>query len=181
MKALQRLGPGDSDFNAAAAGQQLFGSASLGIWLADFGNTDQPISGGDDPEGGGRRWNVTAVFQESNKRFADKPLGSRSAWQAVSERAASMSDQLAQILAQHDQSQGDELVARECRFAAEHVQYLAERCVARWNDHAGEASAYKKYRARACELIGTYRSLWLERSRYGGLEDSCIWWRRLVE
>ncbi len=160
---------GSERFDDEAPGLHLFGDAALGRWLAAFGDADRPISDGSDPEGGGRRYNATAIFEESLRHFLVPPRGSRQAWERIAARLANLESAL---------PVSDGLINRECRHALAWARYSAERTIARCGPEPRHRES--EFRRLACPLIAEYRKLWLQRSRYGGLEDSCAWWKRLV-
>ena len=61
--------------------------------------------------------------------------------------------------------------AEECRLAVRMARLAADRAVARRQDDPAARTLIKQ---RCCEIFHAYRTLWLKRSRYGGLEDSSV-------
>ena len=73
----------------------------------------------------------------------------------------------------------DAQLAAECDHAAAQLQWALERAVARrsWHDH----STRQQWIAHGEALIRDHQQLWLNRSRPGGLEDSCRWYRAILQ
>jgi hypothetical protein len=161
-------GPGRYDDRAA--GLHAFGSPELGVWLARLGDADRELCLGQRPGWDGTMpakrqcRNTTALWREMHTNlFEQQGLGDAAAWHEVAGRLAELRASLP--------AGSDPLVADECGFAVELGTWTADRAVMR---RAGpEIQARKALAGRMADLIATHRRLWLARSRYGGLEESC--------
>lgn len=156
--------PGGHD--ASAIGLHLFGAPETGEWLAALGDADAPLSRGDS---GRRRSNRTALMEELEANILDPgEAGELPAWEATGARLAGLAATLP--------TGGDALVRRECAHTVAVAQLACRRAlVRRQGAPTGERRAIL---ADLCAIIAEHRALWLARSRYGGLEDSCQWYRQ---
>lgn len=163
-------GPGRYDDRAA--GLHTFGNADLGTWLAQLGNVDRELCLGQR-----RRWdgsaydkrplsNCTALWRELTTAFHDHwGEGDSAAWQEIAGRLDALRASLPAGL--------DSLLARECRHSLEVARWTCDRAVMRRKEITNPVRDEKKTHSMVfAQLIEEYRKLWLERSRYGGLEDS---------
>jgi len=155
-----------------ALGLQVFGSTHLGAWIAALGNADEPISRGTEPAGAGfRRRNSSALFGELGaplSKFDNEP--ELLAWQGCASRLAELGSSIPPV---------GGVVEEECRHVHEIAQFAADRGVARRTDT--REAVRQGFGDRMCRIIAEHRRLWLKRSRYGGLEDSCNHYRRIVQ
>ena len=164
-------GPGCYDDRAA--GLHAFGSQELGVWLASLGNVDAELCRGER-----RRWdgsanerrgpmNHTALWSELRTPFIERwGEGDIPAWEEISGRL--------DCLLQTFPAGLPDLLARECRHSLAVARWTCDRALLRRGEPANPNSNERKGLAsRFVEHINEYRALWMARSRYGGLEDSC--------
>ncbi len=152
-EGMQAAWTGGDRFDAAAAGRAVFGSAELGDWLAELGEVDGVLTQ--------ETRNHSACFFEGDlPMFDPHRFGSCKQWADIS---AAFSD-LAMRLPSSP-------FAAECRLGLDQAQWAADRAVAR----RGQISdgQRREFAQRMCDLLARYRSQWLSRCGYGGLEDSC--------
>ncbi len=159
-------GPGRYD--NVAVGLHAFGEPQLGKWLAQLGDADAELCRGERPGFGGGCarpvYNQNALWQELHTPWDRREgPGDASAWEEVAERL--------EILARTLPSLTDPLLERECRHGLKIARWACERALLR-RRLTPVPEDRKKLAARMCELIAEYRTLWLARSRYGGLNDS---------
>ncbi|HAT10803.1 MAG TPA: hypothetical protein DCS97_09485, partial [Planctomycetes bacterium] len=161
-------GPGRYDDRAA--GLHAFGSAELGTWLARLGEVDAELCRGERPGWDGmptgkrQAHNGTALWKEMHVHlFELQGIGNAAAWQEVAGRLDALAGSLPAGL--------DHTLAEECAFAVQLGQWAADRAVLRRTGLTIDGR--KALAGRMAELIATHRRLWLARSRYGGLEESC--------
>ncbi len=168
-------GPGHYD--DPAAGLHAFGNPELGTWLAQLGNVDADLC-----QGKCRRWdgstydlsgkntrpliNSTALWRELITSFFERwGEGDTAAWQEIAARLDVLHSTLPAGL--------DSLLARECQHSLGVARWTCERAIMRRKEISNSLREEKKKHAAAfLPHMEEYRRLWLERSRYGGLEDS---------
>ena len=160
-------GPGHYDDRAV--GFHTFGCAELGPWLASLGNVDAELCRGER-----RRWdgsayekrplfNTTALWRELNSHFFEPGgEGDTNAWVEIAGRLDGLRSKLP--------SGVPSLVSRECLHGLDVARWTCDRAILR----RGEITmpARKALAVVFSDHLATYRKLWLERSRYGGLEES---------
>ncbi|MBA2479889.1 MAG: family 20 glycosylhydrolase [Planctomycetes bacterium] len=152
---------GDVGFDDDAMGLHAFGSPALGRWLIAFGDVDLEL-----------RRHHGGLFQDSKQAFFHpwKP-GDAALWQAVDDRFAQLETTLP-----HDVTPQ---VRDECAHALAIARYAAQRAVLRRG--APTVDERRALASRLAELLADHRRLWLLRSRPGGLEQSCDWYRQLIQ
>ncbi|HPO91301.1 MAG TPA: family 20 glycosylhydrolase [Victivallales bacterium] len=158
-------GPGNYDDEAA--GLFAFGSISIGPWLAELGNVDMELSKGERPwwneKTPGKPTYCNALWQEMNTHlFEMSGPGDIKAWEEIDERLEKLYSKLPEDL--------DQIVKDECLFALDWSKWIVDRAIMRRKNL--NIDDRKKLACRMADLIARHRSLWLKRSRYGGLEDS---------
>lgn len=161
-------GPGRYDDRAA--GLHAFGSPELGGWLAQLGNVDGELCRGERLQWDGTPYekrplhNTNALNCELTRTnlFELKGEGDVSAWQEIAGRLDGLRPTLPAGL--------PPLLARECLHSLEVARWVCDRALLR-RGQITEA-ARMELAARFTHHITEFRRLWLERSRYGGLEDS---------
>jgi len=164
---------GAGGYDAAAAGQALFGDAAIGTWLERLGQVDEGLCRGSDPVGGWRRRNRTALWHELDETHLHEITGvdETSAWQAVRERLDTLGATLP--------AGADALIGDELHHAHAVAAWTADRAL--WRRSRPTIAQRQELAAGMAALIGEHRQTWLARCRYGGLEDSCAWYRRHAE
>jgi len=163
---------GPDRYDDRAAGLHTFGCAELGIWLAALGNVDAELCRGER-----RRWdgsayakrplyNTTALWRELQTLFDVRwGEGDTAAWEEIASRL--------DVLMQSLPANLPDLLARECRHSLAIARWTCERAILRRGEITNLArEELKALGVRFAEHISEYRDLWLERSRYGGLEES---------
>jgi len=116
------------------------------------------------PTGKRQAHNGTALWKEMHVHlFELQGIGNAAAWQEVAGRLDALAGSLPAGL--------DHTLAEECAFAVQLGQWAADRAVLRRTGLTIDGR--KALAGRMAELIATHRRLWLARSRYGGLEESC--------
>jgi hypothetical protein len=160
-------GPGHGD--SRATGAQAFGSEALGTWLADVGCVDMELCQGQRNTWNGGKYekralsHSSALNRELQTQLCDpQGEGDIAAWQEIAERLEAHFRTVPQGLSA--------LVERECRFGLELARWTAARAILRRGPMTVERR--KQLAERMTALIADYRQIWLERNRYGGLEDS---------
>jgi len=167
-----------------AVSLQVFGDDSLRIagWLDALGDADEPIRAvagvRTDPGTPARLANAGALFTELHTPPAPFHLpASSEAWLEVAARLERLASDTPSA-----ESGIDALVARECRHACDQATFAA--CVAAtrrgWDGGGGATGGTVNQRERLESIIDEHRSLWLERSRAGGLDESCAYWREVM-
>ena len=162
-------GPGRYDDRAA--GLHAFGSPELGVWLAQLGNVDAELCRGERKQWDGSPYprrplhNTTALWRELHATFFEmKGEGNTEAWQEIAGRLDALRPSLPAGL--------PDLLTRECRHSLEIARWTCDRAILRRGRITDEAR--KELAALFSDHITEFRKLWLERSRYGGLEDSTL-------
>jgi len=166
-------------FDARAASFHLMGDASglVGPWLEELGDLDGPLRGawemvqgpGPPPE---RVLNATALYSDIHEPLSVEPHfgGDASQWRFLKSRLSTL---LADVPRFPTELVHDEiwLTLNVCRFGI--MRGLLRR---------GDRSIAPKDLARFMrQIIDEHRRLWLERSRIGGLDDSCRYYQRIAE
>jgi hypothetical protein len=161
-------GPGRYDDRAV--GLHAFDCAELGPWLAQLGNVDAELCRGErhqwDGSANGKRAvsNATALWRELHTSFLERVgEGDSAAWEEIAGRLAALRPALPANL--------PDLVARECRHSLDIASWTCDRAILRRG--VITTPARQELAVRFSDHITEFRRLWLERSRYGGLEDSC--------
>lgn len=159
-EAAHRAWSGDAPYDSRAAGLHAHGDPSLGPWLDALGDADRHLRlvGGKLQPDGSRAplRNATALFTELH---LDAPyIGTADDWAELDEKLASLTrpglaDEFAHSL-------------RVARFAC-------ARAIAR---RSGSLVPAEELRA----IIAEHRTLWLRRSRPGGLVASCAHYEKLL-
>jgi hypothetical protein len=143
---------GAADCDDRASGLHALGSSALGAWLAELGDIDRQCG--------------VSVFGDVGLNLWDVS-GDIAPWKDLAARFAALEARLPAV---------GGLIERECRHAIACARWGAERAVARRTGVTLEAR--KTIAAGMCAIIAEHRALWLQRSRPGGLEDSCQHYRR---
>jgi len=161
---------GAGHYDDRAVGRHAFGSPDVGVWLAKLGMVDAELSRGERRQWDGSAYdkrpvsNTTVLWREMNTHFLEKwGQGDSAAWREIADRLQGLSTTLPTDI--------PTLLRRECLHSLEIARWTCDRAVLR----RGEITtpARKALAGRFAEHLTEYRKLWLERSRYGGLEDSC--------
>ena len=165
-------GPGRYDDRTA--GLHAFGCAELGTWLASLGNVDAELCRGERHRWDGNAqeyravWNITALWNELHTPFTVRwGEGNTAAWEEISGRLDSLLQTLPAEL--------PDLLTRECRHSLAIARWTCDRALLRRGTLADSVQKEQKkaLKVRLAEHINEHRELWLARSRYGGLEESC--------
>ncbi len=153
---------GDVAFDDDAIGLHGFGVAGLGRWLIELGDIDHPL-----------RKLGTGVFNDSHIQVFDPHQpGDLAAWRAADAGYAALETSLPMILPHAS------AVRDECAHAVAMARWACARAIMRRGKPTIEER--RAIAARLIELMAEHRKLWLARSRYGGLEQSCDQYRRLI-
>jgi hypothetical protein len=162
---------GHGDYNAEAAGLRMFGSAELGRWLDDLGQADADIragKGGGFGEDAAQIWNQNACYVDMNRNLQDpNGPGNVAAWQLVATTLEDLAKRLPDV---------NPLLTRECAHGLNVARWAAQRAIMRRGQVTMDKR--KEFAQSMVPIIAEHRALWLERSRYGGLEDSCVRYKR---
>ena len=159
-------GPGHYDDRAA--GLQAFDCAELGPWLAALGNVDAELCRGERRKWDGSPYekrpitNATALWREMHANlFEQVGEGDTAAWREIADRLDALRPTLPAGLS--------DLLTRECLHSLDIARWTCDRAILR----RGEITlpARKELAARFSDHVTVFRKLWLERSRYGGLEE----------
>jgi hexosaminidase len=143
---------GGGVFDPAAAGSQVLGSAKLGRWLDRLGRSEEGV----------KRGYGSPTFTDGNCWWgADAERETLPAWEAMAAAQAALEAEMP--------NEGP--FAGECLLAVRMARVAADRAVGR---RKGDAAARNDVVGRCTALFAEYRRRWLERSRYGGLEDSYV-------
>jgi hypothetical protein len=167
--AAQASWHGPGRYDDRAAGLHAFGSAEVGDWLARFGAVDEAMSYGQRPSFDGNPGPRAAVPATALWRDFATPLLERSgpgdvvAWREVGSRLDGMAAATPRCEA---------LLRAELTHALEMARWICDRAVLRRSGAGADGRGALSRRLAA--LIREHRTLWLARSRYGGLEDSCL-------
>ncbi|MFG0305384.1 MAG: family 20 glycosylhydrolase [Phycisphaerales bacterium JB040] len=156
-----------------AASLQVFGDESLAIgrWLEQLGDADAPIRAvagvRTQPDTPARLANAGALFTELHPPPARFHLPVDPApWLETLRRLESLASSIP--------TGAGELLERECRHALAQAMFGARVALHRRGADSGlSADALRDERDA---LIQEHRGLWLERSRPGGLDESCAFW-----
>ncbi len=147
---------GKSYTDPEAEGYHVFNEPSIGKWLEKLGEADECVKVG----------NTNSTFAVFRKPFSNPEFpGALKDWEKIRENLAAL---LKNIPAK------DPLIKRECRFAAEIALWNAERaCMNKKTGTATSRDLLHKITLKLLDLMEEHKALWLERSRPGGLIDSC--------
>ncbi|HCE46219.1 MAG TPA: hypothetical protein DET40_21960 [Lentisphaeria bacterium] len=147
---------GKSYTDPEAEANHVFNEPALGKWLYKLGEADDCVVTG----------NSNCTFDVFRKPFLNPSFpGKLEDWEKC---CANFKALLKNIPAK------DPLIARECRFAAELALWNAERAFL--NKKTGASTPHDilhKLTLRLLDLMAEHKDLWMERSRPGGLSDSC--------
>ncbi|OGV37160.1 MAG: hypothetical protein A2X48_04955 [Lentisphaerae bacterium GWF2_49_21] len=147
---------GKSYTDSESESLHIFNEPSLGKWLEKLGEADECLKSG----------NSNSTFAVFMKPFLNPSFpGKLEEWEKVKSNLAAL---LKNIPAENP------LIKRECRFAAEIALWNTERAIL--NKKTGTATSHDllhKLVLRLLDLMAEHKALWLERSRPGGLVDSC--------
>lgn len=153
--------------NEEAIGQWTFGEKALGPWLSRLGEVDEELCRGERPVWGQFSSdpiaNANGLWSEFHTPLHQRGgPGDAAAWEEVAERASSLRRDLETIATTpyHE----------ECALALDLTEWTAERALHRRTGMT--AKAYEVLGQKLGRIIAAYRHQWLQRSRYGGLEDS---------
>jgi hexosaminidase len=172
-------GPGPPDLPAISLhvlGDAGWAAGGLAAWLDELGDLDlalrretMPLSR---PGVEGAIRNQSALFADLFKAWHEqRGVGSPHAFDTASGVLDGLREQVDPVLAGVDGS----LLAAECRHTLECAAFALHRFGARrgWGDAAGLPS-------RLAAIESRHRELWLARSRPGGLEQSCAFFRTIT-
>ncbi len=147
---------GKSYTDSRAEAAHVFNEPELGSWLEKLGQSDDCVKVG----------NANVTFSVFNKPFLNPSFpGALEDWEKCRSNLTAL---LKKIPAKNP------LLARECRFAAELALWNTERAIL--NKKTGPKTPHKiihKLTLRLLDHMAEHKALWLERSRPGGLVDSC--------
>ena len=167
--AAQAAWYGPGLYDDRAAGWHAFGCAEVGPWLARLGNLDGELCRGERPN-----WNrppgghVHAHWNElQTNLFEPAGTGDLAAWVEIGNRLSALPELPAEL---------SPLVAQECRHARQVMGWIVERALARRRGLSEDVR--KRLAADMTGVVAEHRRLWLERSRPGGLNDSCAHYER---
>jgi hexosaminidase len=175
VEAAHRAWSGVATYDPRAASLHAFGDRTLGIagWLDQLGDADRALRliGGKPGPGGEpkRLLNASALFVDLHKPIAEPWIGDYDDWRDLAARLARMQppDWLTSGL--------EHRLWRECRHAQRVAEFAATRGACRRSKET--TVAFHALAASFRDLVEEHRELWLGRSRPGGLEDSCAWYR----
>jgi hypothetical protein len=176
-EAAHRAWAGETAYDARAGSLHAFGDRSLGIgpWLDRLGDCDADLRavGGKVVDGVARPLrNASALFVDLHTPLAKPWIGAAAEWQAVEDRLNGLFAELPRDLG--------ELTRHEVLHSLEEAAVTARRAVLR--RHApDDRSWHAAQRAAWQRQLERHRSLWLERSRPGGLEHSCAHYQAVID
>ncbi len=150
---------GGTAYDDDAVGLHAFGDAALGRWLIALGDIDLPAR----KSGGG-------VFADTGLTIFDPHQpGDRATFEGILSGFARLRDAL---------PAAPGLVRDECAHAVAMAHWGAERALLRRSKP--EMKERLRIATRLAELLADHRTLWMQRSRYGGLEQSSDQYRKLL-
>ena len=149
---------------------------SIGEWLERLGDVDlelRRIGGAPDQNGNPRALkNASALFTDLHKPWQDAWLHDRlSLWQKVRNCLKELEGQLPNCR--------DSLIGEELRHTLDVAGFAANRAVIRRNHPHPPPQEIEKLNDDLNRLIEDHRRLWMERSREGGLTDSCRYYEEI--
>ena len=153
----------DARFDAQGASRVSLGTEELGPWLDDLGDADEvirrtggiPMDGVETPIR-----NATALFETLHPaRPGFVPRATGDEWQAVRDRLGML---------ERSQPENGTLVDEELRWTIDASLLACDVAIMR-----ASGTPVERFDERMDRLISGHRSLWLERSRPGGLDSSC--------
>lgn len=163
--------PACDSFDARAAAIHLMGdrTGDLGLWLERLGDLDLPLRDGTSGE---RVRNATALFVDFHEPLAIAPHwgGDLGVWRMVGERLESLAASFPRV--------DDGRVGSELEHVLEVVRVAIDRAKLRRGADEIDRGAVLTRLERA---VSEHRRLWLERSRPGGLDDSCRYYQQVVD
>lgn len=156
-----------SDWDPRASGIYAFGDPDgyIGVWLDRLGDVDRALRAAHHFK------NKSALFNDLHRAWnALSPSEGRKKWLEVVESLDELDRQFP--------AQGDILVRAELRHTWEAAKFAADRAVLR-RSKVKPQSKVESLRHRREQIITEHRRLWLLRSRPGGLDDSCRYYREV--
>ncbi|MBA3687157.1 MAG: family 20 glycosylhydrolase [Planctomycetes bacterium] len=174
-----RAWSGTADFDVRATSLHAFSDRSLTVasWLDALGNVDLPLRRiGGRPAADGTPTplsNNTALFVDLHKPLDATWVGDHAIWTAVAQGVAALAPP--DFLASGVPLQ----LAHECRHAWRVAELAAVRGACRRTPDG--KLAYTALASTLRQLIAEHRALWLERSRPGGLAESCAHYQRVAD
>ena len=176
-EAAHRAWSGESAYDARAASLHAFGDRGLAIgpWLDRLGDCDADLrSRGGKPLNGAARplRNASALFVDLHTPLGREWIGSPADWQMVEDRLNTLFADLPRNLAP--------LFTHEILHSLEEAAVTARRAVLR-RQSRDDRSWHAHQRASWLRQIERHRSLWLERSRPGGLANSCAHYQAVID
>ena len=158
---------GPARYDDHALGLHVFGEAETGNWIYRLGAVDEELSRGWRRARCGEAqppiFNASAVWREFNTPFHDPAgPGDTSAWEEIVLRLARLEGDFL--------PGGNARMGRECQLMLSLARWTAERALMRRRSCSMEDRDVLAQ--QMVGLVEEYRSQWLDRSRYGGLERS---------
>lgn len=167
-EAAQACWAGHMDVTDETIGQMTFGSPKIGTFLSELGNVDQELCRGERPSWGepvssGHLFNQSALWQEMNTPLhVQTGRGDVAAWEEVHERL--------KVLKQTLNGQDSSPYLDECHLSIDVCQWTAERALLRRTELTKDNKA--DLADKIVDTANRFRKQWLDRFRYGELEDS---------
>jgi len=153
--------------NEEAIGQWAFGEKALGPWLSRLGRLDEELGKGERPVWGdfptSPIGNANALWSEAHLPLHQpKGPGDVASWEEVAGRIATLRRDLEAMdsTPYHD----------ECTLSLDLAQWTTDRALSRRSGLTDEA--HHGLAEPLQHIIASHRRQWLQRCRYGGLEDS---------
>ncbi len=158
-------------FDAGAASLHCMDDArgQLGPWLEALGDVDAPLRDGSYAV---RILNAGAMFADLHESLAVEPHfgGSIEHWQAAASRWRELAESMPRV------------ESEQIRAELEHTMQACRLAIDRALMRRGSAAVSAVDLARRARgIIAEHRRLWLNRSREGGLADSCRYYERIAE
>ncbi len=177
--ALRAWSPAGAAWDARTGSLHVLGDASLtvGPWLDQLGVVDRDLrllAGRTGVDGSQQPlMNRSALFHDLHLPWRQEWVGDVEQWSEISTRLAAMPPPDPLLTGM------DAMIGKECRHTWRIAELAATRAVCRRRPDAQQALPIL---ANTLEtLIDEHRELWRQRSRPGGLNDSCAHYQRVVD
>jgi hypothetical protein len=165
-------------FYPRASGLHAFGDATgqAGSWLDALGDVDvelRRIAGPPDASGTPTPLrNASALFVDLHDPWNNTPtVPDIAKWRIVQDRLHDLAGRVPANVSQP--------VADELRHTLAVARFAADRAVARRIEGGAAPDERQHLTQRLRQIVGEHRRLWLQRSRPGGLDDSCGHYERI--
>ena len=184
--ALRAWSAENAAWDPRAASLHVFADRSLALapWLDELGDSDRELRlrAGPLQENGTRRYlmNRTALFHDLHLPAREPWLEESQAWVDIRDRVRANPPPVhAPDTGSENAPQMDPLILRECHHTWQIALFAAERAVVRRSPTT--TAEFFRLADELATLRDAHTDLWRQRSREGGLADSCAHYQRIID